>query len=60
LGCKLSVRLGREVVWRHDAANLIATGDKIPAPTFRVKAARQHPGLRSYVIVENSEISAIE
>jgi len=27
LGCKLSVRLGRVVVWRHDAAHLIATDD---------------------------------
>jgi len=32
----------------------------VRALRFRIKAARQHPGLRWYVTIENSETSAIE
>ena len=42
---ELSVKLGRVVIWRHDATHLIAT--TIPALLFPVMAARQNPGLRS-------------
>jgi hypothetical protein len=57
LCCKLGLRLGREVIWRHDATHSLATDT--PNRTFGIMAARQCPGLRSYVTIENSETFAM-
>jgi hypothetical protein len=58
-GHKQRVGLRRVVIWCYDAMHLISVDDP-RGVRFRVTAARQQPGLRWYVTIENLEISPIE
>jgi hypothetical protein len=46
-GCKVGFRFGRAVVWRHDAANVIAPDYDPRGSLLAAMAARQRPGFRS-------------